>query len=164
MKDSLGGSMLLYLVVIFTSIIILFFVGILSYSKAYKVKNKIIEIIERYDGEIMDSINNAQISPTVLDEINLELSNVGYKVVSSSNGNRNDKCSKDSSRGTCTNLNTSSFNYCLCAHSDPNSVAEKGAKIFEVITYVQFEFPVIGDLLTFPVRGETRILGKNYNY
>ena len=36
--------------------------------------------------------------------------------------------------------------------------------IVEVITYVQFEFPVIGDLLTFPVKGETKVLGKNYNY
>ena len=32
--------------VVITSIIILFFVGILAYSKAYKVKNNIIEIIE----------------------------------------------------------------------------------------------------------------------
>lgn len=156
--------MLLYLVVIFTSIIVLFFVGILSYSKAYKVKNKIIEVIERYDGEILDSQNSSYANQVVLDEINMELSKVGYKVVSTSGMNSDDRCSRDSSRNTCTNLNTSTFNYCLCLHSDSNSVNEDGAKIFEVITYVQFEFPIIGDLLTFPVKGETKILGKNYNY
>ena len=45
MRESLGGSMLLNLVVIFTGLIIIFFVGILSYSKAYRVKNRIVEII-----------------------------------------------------------------------------------------------------------------------
>ena len=35
---------------------------------------------------------------------------------------------------------------------------------YEVINYVHFAFPVIGDLLMFPVKGETRTLGKVYNY
>ena len=42
MKDAVGGSLLLNLVIIFTSIVILLFVGVLAYAKAYKVKNKII--------------------------------------------------------------------------------------------------------------------------
>jgi len=147
MRDAVGGSILLNLVVIFTSIVILFFAGILTYSKAYKVKNKIIEIVERTDGDIDDN---------VLREINAELKNVGYKVIGEAPDD--DKCSADSSRGGCTNLNTSTFNYCICEHGMTD------AKVFEVITYVQFEFPVIGDLLTFPVKGETKVLGKNYNY
>ena len=35
MRDSLGGSMLLNLVIIFASLVIIFFAGILSYSKAF---------------------------------------------------------------------------------------------------------------------------------
>ena len=49
MKDAVGGSLLLNIVVIFTSIVILFFAGIMAYSKAYKIKNRIIEVIERYE-------------------------------------------------------------------------------------------------------------------
>ena len=157
MKDAVGGSLLLNLVVVFTSIVILFFAGILAYSKAYKVKNKIIEVVERYDGKIMDATNSSLINNVVLNEINKELGNMGYKVV----GERpNDtRCSNDSSRNRCHNLNTSNYNYCICKQSGATS-----AEIFEVITYVQFEFPVIGDLLTFPVKGETKLLGKDYNY
>ena len=147
MKDAIGGSLLLNLIVIFTSVVILFFAGILSYSKAYKVKNKIIEVIERTDGNI---------TPNVISEINNELTKVGYKVMDRASDES--KCSSHSSRGICNNLNTSTFNYCICKHENSN------ASIFEVITYVHFEFPVIGDLLTFPVKGETKILGKNYNY
>jgi hypothetical protein len=161
-KDAIGGSLLLNLVVIFTSIIILFFAGILAYSKAYKVKNKIIEIIEAHDGQIMSSVNTSLIDTTVLSEINTELKKVGYLV---SGAPDSTKCSKDSSRGNCTNLNTSEFNYCICNYGENStSGAVNFGTSYEVITYVHFSFPVIGDLLTFPVRGETRVLGKDYNY
>ena len=45
MKASIGGSMLLYIVLFFVSVVILFFVGIISYNKAYRVKNRIVNII-----------------------------------------------------------------------------------------------------------------------
>lgn len=157
MKDAIGGSLLLSLVVVFTSVVILLFAGIITYSKAYKVKNKIIEVIERYDGEIMDKSNTSKINAVVLDEINTELNKVGYKI---SGAPTNSKCSRDSSRGACTNLNTSSYNYCICSQSG----ATTDGQSFEVITYVHFEFPVVGDLLTFPVKGETKALGKVYDY
>ena len=157
MKDAIGGSLLLNLVVFFTSVIILFFAGILAYSKAYKVKNKIIEVIEAHDGKIMSDVNPTLIDESVLSEINTELRNVGYLVSSAPDST---KCTNDSARGICTNLNTSQFNYCMCEQS---SATDEGVS-YEVITYVHFEFPVIGSLLTFPVRGETRVLGKDYNY
>lgn len=154
MRDAVGGSLLLNLVVIFTSIIILFFAGILAYSKAYKVKNKIIEIIEANDGQI---IENGVLKSNINSTINTELTNVGYRV---SGTPSDEKCSNDSSRGNCTNLNNDSFNYCICKQS---SAVKEGIS-YEVITYVHFSFPVIGDLLTFPVKGETRVLEKDYNY
>ena len=40
MRDAVGGSLLLNVVVIFVSVIILFFAGIMAYSKAYKAKKK----------------------------------------------------------------------------------------------------------------------------
>ena len=147
MKDAVGGSLLLNLVVVFTSIVILFFVGIIAYSKAYKVKNRIIEIIER----------NEEYSVT--DEINEELQRVGYRV--SSSVLSNERCSRDSARGNCVNQNTSHYQYCVCEHSS-DTVTD--GRIFEVITYVHFDFPVIGDFITFPVKGETRVLGKSYDY
>ena len=156
MRDAVGGSLLLNLVVIFTSVIILFFAGTLAYSKAYRVKNKIIEIIESHDGQIKDS-NNNNLDVNVLSEITTELSKVGYLISAAPN---NEKCANDSSRGFCENLNTSELNYCICEQS---SKTNEGTS-YEVITYVHFSFPIIGDLLTFPVRGETKALGKNYNY
>ena len=41
---------------------------------------------------------------------------------------------------------------------DPNG------NYYVVVTFIHFEFPVIGDILTFPVYGETKILNKSYDY
>jgi len=152
-KDAIGGSLLLNLVVIFASVIILFFAGILAYSKAYKVKNKIIEIIESHDGKI-DTDSDNKMDDLVLQEIRTELTRVGYLVSANSA-----RCSRDSSRGSCVNLNTDNFNYCVCEQT-----ATSEGTTYEVITYVHFAFPVIGDMLTFPVKGETKGLGKSYDY
>lgn len=142
--------MLFSLVVVFTSIVILFFVGIVAYSKAYKAKNKILEIIERHDGNIT---NGGTIKDDIMDTMSDSMELMGYRVSAPIN------CSNDSSRGNCTNLNNSGYNYCICKQDSSVSGAT-----YEVITYVQFDFPVIGDILAFPVKGETRVLGKKYNY
>lgn len=147
MKDAVGGSLLLNLVVFFTAVVILFFAGIMTYSKAYKVKNRIIEVIEKH-GTYNTNAKN---------EINNDLTRIGYRV--SSKKLTNAKCSGDSSMGSCTNLNTTTQQYCVCSKGN----LQNGTS-YEVITYVYFDFPVIGELIRIPVRGETKVLGKNYNY
>lgn len=140
MREAIGNSLLLNLVIVFASIVILFFVGILSYSKAYRVKNKIIDTIERY--EDYENSENSK------DEISTDLKSAGYRTL----GNK--KCDEG-------NLNDTSYNYCVYKISDKSS---DDSYYYRVVTYVHFEFPVIGDLISIPVKGETKILGKSYNY
>ncbi len=141
MKDAIGGSLLLNLVVIFTSIIILFFVGIIAYSKAYKIKNRIIEVIER--NETYDS--NVEM------ELNDDLRKAGYRTATQNQVEA--KCGID-------NKNTSEYFYCVYLN-DESSIE---GYTYEVVTYIHFNFPVIGDMLTFAVKGETKVLGKVYDY
>ena len=51
MKEAIGNAALFYIIITFVVIMIMFFVGSLSYSKAFKVKNKIVEEIEK-EGEV----------------------------------------------------------------------------------------------------------------
>lgn len=146
MKDAVGGSLLLNIVVIFTSIIILFFVGIIAYTKAFKIKNRIIEVIETHGEYTYGQTGSVQ------DELTLDLSRAGYMTASASQ--INSKC------GT-GNLNkVSSSGHLYCVYPKTNNEGHS----YEVVTYIHFSFPVIGDMLTFPVRGETKVLGKEYNY
>jgi hypothetical protein len=141
LKDAVGGSLLLNLVVVFTSIVILFFAGIMAYSKAYKAKNKIIEVIESYENY----------DETVAGVISEDLKLAGYR-----------DASVQQIRQKCGTTNLNKFGYYYCVYRDNNSVEEGFS--YEVVTYVHFDFPVIGNLLVFPVKGETRTLGKVYNY
>ena len=162
MKDAVGGSLLLNIVVIFTSIVILFFVGIIAYSKAYKIKNRIIEVIEK----------NETYSPAIATaQLDNDLGRAGYIIASKDQ--IDEKCVKSGQ----TNLNVvepgrSGYLYCVyeksCARreTDPNTGNEvcTGERSYEVVTYIHFNFPVIGDLMTFAVKGETKTLGRIYNY
>lgn len=139
MRDAVGGSLLLNLVVFFTSVVILFFVGIIAYSKAYKIKNRIIEIIER----------NENYNEMVALELDEDLNKAGYTI--STKEKVNQKCGDD-------NLNKSEYFYCVYKYGSIDG------SLYKVVTYTRFEFPLIGDILIIPVKGETKVLGKNYNY
>jgi len=150
MKDAIGGASLLNLVVIFVSIIILLFVGILSFSKAYKVKNRIIEVIEKY--ETYD-INVAK-------ELKEDLKRAGYSTANTTQIEQ--RCESN-------NLSAASeAGYYYCVYSNCYSKDASGNCIgersYEVVSYVHFEFPVIGNVMSVPVKGETKILNKKYDY
>ncbi|MBE6155076.1 MAG: hypothetical protein E7163_05885 [Firmicutes bacterium] len=171
MRDSIGGSILLNLVLIFTGVITVLFIGALSYSKAFNVKNRIIEIIEKYGvyGHIDDNIVN-----DAVDEINPDLSAFGYDVSGTGKcaniRNRlvEGQFAKYSSEKLSSNLNSTNYNYCVFEICDLRNENGKciysDGKYYLVVTFTKFEIPVIGDLLTFPVYGETRMLGKSYDY
>ena len=147
MRDAVGGSLLLNLVVIFTSIVILFFAGIMAYSKAYKSKNKIIEVIESYEKYDRD----------VAEVINEDLKLSGYR-----NANLTQISQKCGTKATTGNMNE--YGYYYCVYPVGNCSTDKDGCSYKVVTFVHFDFPVIGNLLVFPVKGETRILGKKYDY
>ena len=158
MRESIGGSMLLYLIIIFITAIILLFSSILTYSKAYKIKNRIVEIIEKY-GTYDEAIDNM-----ITTEINPDLAAAGYNVNKPTNcGNvltnlttgANAKYSNLSG-----NLNTTyGYNYCIFKQENLNE-----GHAYVVVTFVEFQVPIIGDFLSIPVYSEPKILGKKYNY
>lgn len=161
MRESLGGSMLLNLVIIFAGLVIIFFISILSYSKAYRVKNRIVEIIEKYGVYEKIDANGENI---ITEELNADLSAAGYET------SLPKKCDKIRTRlvnekygeGLSSNLNKK-YGYDYCVFEMKNSENSTG-KYYVVVTFIHFEVPIIGDFLTLPVYGETKILGKTYNY
>lgn len=133
MRASIGNSLLLNIVIIIVSLVILVFVGILSYSKAYRVKNGIIEILER----------NEELNDTSTQEISQYLKQTGYKV---------GKCPKDKeNNGT---------GYKVCIEQQDSDI--NGYR-FKVTVYVEYNFPIVNSILSTPVTGETRTLGVNYS-
>lgn len=137
MKESIANAFISNLVIVFVTIFIFFFAGSLTYSKAFKVKNKIVDILEKY--EAFDS--------NAIAEINATLGEMGYRV------NRNLKgCNQRNGKDSLT-LNTNTYRYCVYEYDTP-----KG-KYYGVAAYMYFDIPIIGQSLEFPVYGETKIMG-----
>ena len=127
MRSAIGNSLLMSLVVIFVSAVMLLFVSVLSYSKAYRVKNGIIEIIEKNDGFTKTDADGNNVTEI---EINDFLHKSGYRIGTSD-------CTKvlqDKGVNEIMQIN-SGYNYCV----GKNSTGEKGS-YYTVITYVEFNF------------------------
>ncbi len=134
MREAIGNTFIFNVIIVFFVIIIILLVSSLSYSKAYKIKNRIIEIIEANQG-----YNSGARS-----EIDIYLREVGYKT----NSRQMRKC--PSGKGIAQS--TSDFRYCVYEKYTING------PYYVVATFIYFEFPIIGDLLEFPVYGETKII------
>lgn len=150
MKASIGGSFLLYIVVFIVSIAMLLLVGLLSYSKAYKVKNRIINVIE----------TNLSINEK---NINSDLASVGYNVNNKRDCTRTNTFKKLNGMGKIKVKNVSpkgGYDYCIYKCT-LNSNSEY---YYVVVTFTTFNLPLVGAITPIEVSGETKILGKKYNY
>ena len=109
-----------------------------------KVKNGIINIIEKKEG----------VSDSTVAEISDYLNNVGYLVYSSCP----DYVSSQSSEGAhgfeASNTNSRKFKYCIAKTEDTNGNIKK--TYYKVTVFFRVDLPIMGEIFTFPVTGETK--------
>lgn len=158
MREAIGNSFIVNLLLVFLGVMSIIFIGSISYSKAFKVKNRIISIIEKYgDWPEATLVNEPQ------KEIEASLKQIGYPMVT-----RIGDCSKYAKRlGTegvkvvyGANPYEDSYHYCIYKHESNKGV------YYGVVTFMHFEIPLLAGLLEFPVYGETKNLystGTYYN-
>lgn len=133
MREATGNALLVMMMTSIIAIIMIFFVGSISYSKSYRIKNYIINQIEENRGWTQEIKNN----------VNDYLKEAGYNVRRS-----NTTCENDTKCGQALLDTAGGYNYCVYSCSN--------GKYYKVITYMKFDFPVIGNSLKFPVKGETK--------
>lgn len=136
MRESVGQAFLYNLVIILITIMIFILVGSLAYSKAYKIKNKLVDIVEKYKGY----------NSSAKDEIDEYLGSIGYKV----NPHGSQRC-KQRGDGIILTNEATTYRYCVYRYEE-----SKGT-YYGINTYIYFEFPIIGDVLEVPVYGETEV-------
>lgn len=141
MREAFGGTFMIKLMLIFLTIYIAFIAVALNYAKAFRVKNKIIDIIEQNEG-ISDYIDESDKS--VIGSINTYLNSVSYYVslddITASNNN---------------NLHCYTRGYCI---EETSSNINDGitSKYYKVTTYININFPFFGLDFRIPITGETR--------
>lgn len=134
MREAFGGTFTIKLMLIFLAIYIAFIAVALNYAKAFRVKNKIIDIIEQSEG-ISNYTDTGDDS--VIGRINSYLQSVSYHV------------------GTVKNPDATYCNdklgYCI-----EESTKVNNSLYYTVTTYIRIEFPFFGLDFSVPIKGETR--------
>ena len=137
MRDAFGGAFFIKLMLIFFAIYISFIAIALSYAKAFRIKNTIINYIEENEGygiEVQDMIDDYVASTNYyVESVGPNGSNLKYK----------DGCN---GRG-----------YCVWeVYSD-----KVRGTYYKVTTFIEIQFPFFfKNGILVPISGETRVVGK----
>lgn len=158
MRESIGSTFVFGLVICFTLIFSGFLVLALNYSRAYKIKNEITSIIERYEGITSKSIigkeqnHDKEDTGGSISIINNYLKNNNYKATGLCQPNGHTYGVKD--------LEVPSFEeaqkgqkYYYCLEYKPDYSHCSG--MFKVTVFFDFNLPIIGHLQQFKVSGQT---------
>lgn len=142
MNESISNAMVLTIVIIVigvSSAITLFSLG---YSKTYKIKNKIIDIIEQH-GTYNDGV--------VRDDIEAYLRSANYSSEASYTGGSS-KCPKLDGQNAINTLKT--YTFCIYKHE-----TIKG-DYYTVKAFQTYNFPLIGDFIKvrYAITGDTQVL------
>lgn len=155
MRESMGGLWLFGIVITFIVLFVSFIAYSISYTRAFKVKNEIINYIERaegftqYDGDVRsvtDDELRTMTNPPVEVQAYLQAKNVGYNYSLSEQ--------IDCSIGDYGSMQAGG--YCIKRFCPSN---ENGQQIYyKVTTFITFKIPVLNFLFKIPVTGETKTL------
>ena len=156
MRESIGSTWIFMLVISFTFIFTGFLVLSLNYSKAYKIKNEVTSIIEKYEGLTNADPYNNKGSIKI---INQYLSNSGYNSKGACQiGDYAAHDLYDYSLTEITNTNNKEkFYYCITIEKNNNCTTTFYVKIF-----YDFNLPILGQLQKQSITGHTTELYNAY--
>lgn len=141
MREATGQVGLMNIMLFIIGIIIVLLAGSIAYTKAFRVKNKIIDIIEKHN-----AYNDGSRT-----EIRSTLTEIGYRTTTYSDYLAN--C------GTIKGYTLDSTVYpdhLYCVYKADKSTKEQ--YYYKVVAYMYFDLPVIGAYIKIPVSGETKVL------
>ena len=149
MREAVGTTWIFQLVIIFTLIFVSFLALSINYSRAFRIKNEILSIMEKYEG-VGDQEGQS------ISIINNYLRNNAYGVKGSCregefgalslNDNSLEYVTSDGSKNT--------YYYCVKAIST-YTLAKQEQFRFNVRIFFRFNLPIIGELMTFSIDGTT---------
>ncbi len=153
MREAIGGTWLTQIIIIFMLIFVAFLALTLNYTKAFKMKNDIITIIEEREG--ITNNKNGKLNGSI-SLINNYLEKNGYTLL---------RACPEGSYGVSDlhseamnyidkGQNTKRYYYCITKFRAP-STNYKGKVYYQVAISLKFNLPILGDLFTFEVTGNT---------
>ena len=149
MKEAVGGIFTIQAVIIFLVLAIGLLLFSVNYTKAFKVKNGIISIIEENEG----------LTDKAQEQIIKYLNNTGYYVYGSCSKIDTDYVGNEEAiNGVLTGYErqgtTDKYKYCVFERTVENDALNR--KYYRVTVFFKFDIPLLDNAFTFPVTGETK--------
>ena len=146
MREAIGGTWLFGLVITFIVFFASFLAVSINYSKAFNVKNNVVDLIGKYEG------NNCNARK----KISNYLRTTGYLVMGA--------CPEEDASGICTykgyDLNghpvaSTKKAYYWVSLDTTESSTTIDKQFYRVVIFFRIDLPLVGDLTTFSIKGET---------
>ena len=151
MREGIGSIALYNIIIIFIAVTFSVLAGTMSYSKAFKVNNRIINAIEKYEGY----------NELAAIEINTKLMDIGYKLGEGS-------CNKRRGYSPMEDLNPD-YNFCVYQYPEETREWNGRYSTYGVLTYIKKSLYVqlkdeYVDTYSNPETGKLRFYENELNY
>lgn len=147
MRETIGGTWITQLVIIFIFIFVAFLALSLNYSKAFRVKNETLNFIEKNEGftnKTVEKINNYLTYTGYNTTDTCEIGSYGVAKLNNTAYEKVEKSGKDKE-----------YYYCVEKVESPTTNFKYRA-YYKVELFFKFNLPVIGDIFTFRINGQTK--------
>lgn len=163
MKGAIGNAWILNIVITFILIFFVLLMGSISYSKAYRIKNYLIDSLTQYtekNGPLPDGSEENRKEWNKI--VNPGLANFGYNLSASNHTcpQTNKEFPNDKSYKLVRDTSIGSYEYCIYIKEYNLTYAEKqyiNKKYnYMVLSYMRMDLPVIQRILKLRLTGETK--------
>lgn len=150
MREAIGSTWLIGIVITFVAVFSAFLAYSISYTKAFRVKNELINIIEKNEGFYTSSHNLDNISD---DDLKNDMSTEAqiFKYIKSIGYNY---AVFDSGKKPCSSMYTGGY----CLEKRCTTGGESARTYYKVTTYISLSIPIINVSVNLPISGETKTL------
>ena len=145
MKESISTSFLFSAVIVIIGLCTVIIIGGLNFSKAFKIKNRVVEIIERHKG--FDASTQTEVE-AFLKESGYPVNDTGFECPRG-RGESNSEL-RDSETGVIPINDYSNFSYCVYQYKTVRGY------YYSVVSYMQIELPIAGRI-RIPIYGDTKV-------
>lgn len=148
MREVSGSTWVFQLMIVFILIFACFLCLVINYSKAYRVKNEMLSIIEKYEGMSKTSekiINNYLQGESYMTKGTCPEGWYGVDIIDGGYDEADGK---------------TNYNYCFVENRSRDNYT-----YYEIMVFYKFNLPFLGELMTFRVNGTTEtFVGSNNRY
>jgi len=163
MRDAIGGTVNIFLIAVFMTVVSGYMAFNISYVKAFKVKNKIIDLIEQYEGDCRPNDS----SNTCTKKVSEYMTQIGYNTeingslfCSTDQNSHQSTCWCNNADGYCISKKTADKPTATNSYSPEQDMAERA--YYTVVTQVNIDIPIIKNVLPnlkiFTVTGDTKVI------